>query len=83
MICSMVEALFETDPKLWPNSSSYCPDLLDKMLSTVMDQGWYSGTGGVNNGLTKSLMRDLMQEVVQMAEHNRTQLEISEDHSRR
>ena len=29
MICSMVKALFETDPKLWPNSPSYCPDLLD------------------------------------------------------
>ena len=52
MTCSTVEALFETDPKLWPNSSSYCPDLLDKMINTVMDQGWYNGTGGVNNGLT-------------------------------
>ena len=77
MICSTVEALFETDTKLWPNSSSCCPDLLEKMLNTVMDQGWYSGTGGVDNGLTKPLMRDLMQEVVKMTEHNRTQLEIN------
>ena len=77
MICSMVKALLETDPELWPNSPSYCPDLLDKMLSTVMDQGWYSGNGGVNSGLTKSSMRDLMQEVVQMAEQDETQLEIS------
>ena len=71
MVCSAVEALRETDPKLWPNSSSYCPDMLDKMLNTVMDQE------GVSDGLTKPLMMHLMQDVMQITEHDRTQLEIN------
>ena len=71
MVCSAVKVLLETDPKLWPNSSSYCPDLLDKMLNTVMDQM------GVSEGLTKTVMMDLMQNVMQITEHDKTQLEIN------
>ena len=59
--------MLETDPKRWPNSSSYCPDLLDTMLNTVMDQM------GVSEGLAKTVMIDLMQ----ITEHDKTQLEIN------
>ena len=71
MVCSTVKVLLETDPKLWPNSSSYCQDLLDKMLNTVMDQM------GVSEGPTKTVMIDLMQNAMQITEHDKTQLEIN------
>ena len=68
MVCSTVKELLKTDPKLWPNSPTYKADLLDEMISTVMDQ---QTRFGQSEGLTKSLMRDLMQDVMQIAEHDK------------
>ena len=68
MVCSAVKELLKTDPQLWPNSPTYKADLLDEMISTVMDQ---QTPFGQSEGLTKSLMRDLMQDVMQIAEHDK------------